>query len=589
MENCGGGQRLPPDGDEFPAAYQEFSGSQPYRYIAATRTATITANGGLCNEPFRGSETFKMLANDSNVVGSRSVILSDAKMTSAENVRQDINKVANMENVRSGKTTPTNIDQDTKSSETLNEEEKSTESTAKKNSATVATSSLYSCQTNNGNLLMSEKKMEIAAYYHKDVATIEEVEKDTPVDPPPPLPLTGTCLTFLIRLISFLRSNAAKEDKSVVPISQNIKILPFFPLEMLSNLFTSVSDILSWQLYITGPPKMEQAVSHARNVSTTESPQRKFSLNGDLWRQDDKSERSVRDKIAMFSSQSNLDAPLFPNAMAAAAVTSNGKRLSKYKSSEDVCCDEKSSGQKDRSSFFADRTQSSFDLTDSTRTSSTQESTRKYSQRSSPQTAQPALLSSRVPKTLPVVPPKNASSPLVPSYDKQAFSTTNNYCASTAESSGNLQQNDKAVGLSNNSNSSSKPPSMSSLTRATSFSGSLPFVQDRAALTADSINNPQVARTNSLASTFRRPGEDARRSSLNQLIEQRRRSISKLRGLVIPEKDPVPVDQPIVDLPEIKSRDSILLHQVRGIDSQTLHLVFCIVRIIQKILSSLCN
>lgn len=24
MDNCGGGQRLPPDGDEFPASYQEF-------------------------------------------------------------------------------------------------------------------------------------------------------------------------------------------------------------------------------------------------------------------------------------------------------------------------------------------------------------------------------------------------------------------------------------------------------------------------------------------------------------------------------------------------------------------------------------
>ncbi|XP_014476763.1 PREDICTED: uncharacterized protein LOC106745577 isoform X2 [Dinoponera quadriceps] len=538
MENCGGGQRLPPDGDEFPAAYQEFSGgSQPYRYIAATaRTATITANGGLCNEnePFRGSETFKMLANDSNVVGSRSIILSDSKMTlttSAENVRQDINKVAlaNMENARSeSKTTAAasvdNVCQDTKS-EMPNEERNSTyqasEDTARKNSATVAASSPY-CQTNNSNLLMSEKKMEIAAYYHKDVAAIEEVpshvEKDTPVDSPPPLPLTG-------------------------------------------------------------PPKMEQTVVHARNVPTMESPQRKFSLNGDLWRQDDKSERSVRDKIAMFSSQSSLDAPLFPNAMAAAAVTSNGKRLSKYKSSEDVCCDDKSNGQKDRSSFFADRTQSSFDLTDSARTSSMQDSTRKYSQRapSLPQTAQPALSSpttstTRVPKTLPVVPPKNTSlsNPLAPSYDKQTFSnaTTKNYCTIASESSGNLQPNiaypnvNKAVGPCNNSNSLSKTPSTSSLMRATSFSGSTPFVQDRSALTAESINNSQIARTNSLASTFRRPGEDARRSSLNQLIEQRRRSISKLRGLVIPEKDPVPIDQPIVDLPEIKSRDSILLHQM---------------------------
>lgn len=220
MENCGGGQRLPPDGHEFPAAYQEFSNGSnqpPYRYIAATRTATIAANGsGLCdeNEPFRACETFKMLANDSNVVGSRSIILSDSKMTltSTENVRQDINKVAltNMENVRSeiGKAAPASMDnvcQDVKSSELTNEERKLSYQTsgdvAKKNPATiVAGSSLYPCQMTNSNLMMSEKKMEIAGYYHKDVTTIDQVpshvEKDTPVDTPPPLPLTGMHLAF---------------------------------------------------------------------------------------------------------------------------------------------------------------------------------------------------------------------------------------------------------------------------------------------------------------------------------------------------------------------------------------------------------
>lgn len=320
---------------------------------------------------------------------------------------------------------------------------------------------------------------------------------------------------------------------------------------------------------------MEQTVSHARNVPTTESPQRKFSLNGDLWRQDDKSERSVRDKIAMFSSQSSLDAPLFPNTVTAAAATNNSKRLSKYKSSEDVCCDEKSNGQKDRPSFFADRTQSSFDLTDSAKTMTGHDrntTAKKYNQRtsSSPQTAQPTLLSTttqttRVPKALPIVPPKTASLSSPSSYDKQNFlNTTKNYCASNESS--NLQSaaySNKTVGPSNDSSNSVKPTSTPSLMRATSFSGPTPFTQNRDSLTADSVSNSQISRTNSLASTFKRPGEEVRRNSLNQLIEQRRRSISKLRGLVIPEKDTVPIDQPIVDLPEIKSRDSILLHQVR--------------------------
>lgn len=329
-------------------------------------------------------------------------------------------------------------------------------------------------------------------------------------------------------------------------------------------------------LYLfAGPPKIEQTVLNGRNVPTTESPQRKFSLNGDLWRQDDKSERSVRDKIAMFSSQSSLDAPLFPNAMTAAAATNNSKRLSKYKSSEDVCCDDKSNGQKDRTSFFADRTQSSFDLTDSAKTMTGHDSAKKYNQRTSSlsQTVQPTLLSpttqaTRVPKTLPNVPPKTTSlpSPLSTSYDKQNFlnTMTKNYCANTAENSSlqnTVYPNTSKTASSCNNSSNSVKTSTPSLTRATSFSGPTPYAQD--SLTADSISNSQISRTNSLASTFRRPGEDVRRNSLNQLIEQRRRSISKLRGLVIPEKDAIPIDQPIVDLPEIKSRDSILLHQVR--------------------------
>lgn len=358
-------------------------------------------------------------------------------------------------------------------------------------------------------------------------------------------------------------------------------ILPIFEIISYTFLyhlrFLCVYTFCKSTLYLfAGPPKIEQTVLHGRNVPTTESPQRKFSLNGDLWRQDDKSERSVRDKIAMFSSQSSLDAPLFPNAITAAAVTNNSKRLSKYKSSEDVCCDDKSNGQKDRPSFFTDRTQSSFDLTDSAKAMTGHDSAKKYNQRmpSLPQTAQPALLNpttqtTRVPKTLPIVPSKtiSLSSPLSTSYnDKQNFlnTMTKNYCASTAESS-SLQNTmysniDKTASSCNNSSNSVKT-STPSLTRATSFSGPTPYAQD--SLTADSISNSQISRTNSLASTFRRPGEDVRRNSLNQLIEQRRRSISKLRGLVIPEKDTVPIDQPIVDLPEIKSRDLILLHQVR--------------------------
>nr|XP_036214173.1 serine-rich adhesin for platelets [Bactrocera oleae] len=51
------------------------------------------------------------------------------------------------------------------------------------------------------------------------------------------------------------------------------------------------------------------------------------------------------------------------------------------------------------------------------------------------------------------------------------------------------------------------------------------------------------------------PDEASRKAAITNILEQRRRSMSKLRGLVIPERPHVPLE-PILDLPEIKSRDS---------------------------------
>jgi len=67
-------------------------------------------------------------------------------------------------------------------------------------------------------------------------------------------------------------------------------------------------------------------------------------------------------------------------------------------------------------------------------------------------------------------------------------------------------------------------------------------------------------RSQSLIDIGRGNVEDIRKASLNALIEQRRRGISKLRGLIIPEKvsDVVAPSHTICDLPEIRSRDSIL-------------------------------
>ncbi|XP_058985479.1 uncharacterized protein LOC101890223 isoform X2 [Musca domestica] len=51
------------------------------------------------------------------------------------------------------------------------------------------------------------------------------------------------------------------------------------------------------------------------------------------------------------------------------------------------------------------------------------------------------------------------------------------------------------------------------------------------------------------------PDEASRKAAITNILEQRRRSLSKLRGLVIPDRPHVPLE-PILDLPEIKSRDS---------------------------------
>ncbi|XP_076237316.1 PDZ domain-containing protein big bang isoform X2 [Calliopsis andreniformis] len=509
MDNCGGGQRLPPDGDEFPAAYQEFGGnSQQYRFVTTTtgtRTSTMTTNG----ESFIGNENFKLI--ESNVVTTGSVILPDNRvsLTSVENVCQEVNKVS-LPNIEiNGKMAVETVCQDASilaREPRVDDGKPYIADDFVKKTASVTNYSNYGNQSN-GNVLVSEK-IEITEYYHKDVPVAEEPQDQSEkeiLDTPPPLPLTG-------------------------------------------------------------PPKLETVNLYSRNVPSVETPPRKFSLNGELWRQDDKSEKSVRDKIAMFSSQSNLDGPLFPNSVTVATATSNGRRLSKYKSTEDVYSDEKSPGQKERSSFFADRTQSSFDLTDSGKNVGP-DSGRKYSQKLPSMTQSPSLTSPIIhtSKTFSIVPPKPSISTTTPLTSPLPKSPVKSYSSSGATPPSSPQNTLLTSHLSSNQNTltmSLKPVTTTALTRATSFSGSMPYSQDRTLTSNELSLGSQIARTNSLASTFRKPSEDIRRASLNQLIEQRRRSISKLRGLVIPEKETIPIDTPIVDLPEIKSRDSILLHQL---------------------------
>lgn len=280
MDNCGGGQRLPPDGDEFPAAYQEFTNpNQQYQFV--TRDS-VTSYGDLDDrdEP----PTF---------VNSEKTILAAKNLPMAE-------------------------------TRVLTQCVHDNSMELKSSSPGDRTSVSYTHVSNRKTIipnLVSEKKIEISGYYPKEVPSTE-VES---LENPPPLPLTG-------------------------------------------------------------PPKIDPSLSvssHSRNPPSEPIQPRKFSMNGELWRQDDKSERSVRDKIAMFSSQSSLEAPLFPTVAATVVATTNGvRRLSKYKSSDDVFSDEKSSN-----SSLAERTQSSFDLTSPGSNNSSQDliiSSSQYSHQKAP-------------------------------------------------------------------------------------------------------------------------------------------------------------------------------------------------------------
>ncbi|CAB0027931.1 unnamed protein product [Trichogramma brassicae] len=296
--------------------------------------------------------------------------------------------------------------------------------------------------------------------------------------------------------------------------------------------------------------------------------QQQKAANNDLWRQDNMSEKSVKDKIAMFSSQASLDAPLFPCSSIKPTMTTTTRKLVKHKSSEDVFGEDKR-----HSELLVPKLSSSSSST-SPASNSPPTSYNSYTTSGSGSSSIGINGNGYT----------NGGGGSASSSSSSSFSNDNNATMATAATINNKYvfsnghaKNGGISGSCFNVNDTSAKVS-NNLTRATSFSGSATSLfssSDRLQTSSDALNgvgsssssitNGFVSRTNSLVSTLRRPSggeESSKRSSLDQLIEQRRKGYSKLRGLVIPEKDAVPVDQPIIDLPEIKSRDSILMNQV---------------------------
>ncbi|BES90648.1 PDZ domain (Also known as DHR or GLGF) [Nesidiocoris tenuis] len=236
-----------------------------------------------------------------------------------------------------------------------------------------------------------------------------------------------------------------------------------------------------------------------------------------LWRNDEKSEKSVRDKIAMFSNQSSLH----PNSNIVAQPQL--KKLNKFKSSDDVSLSQP------------------------------------FPSPPSPPKPLPTKSSAIEPSTA----IKKGSFPyhsmmdVTSDFDAQLSKKDSSRTQSTTDLSdiGHFNVNPSKIECSTlprkheqkvgeKAKASNNAPT---LTRAVSFSGTTKL-HSRSQSLNDVGTRAQILNCRSM--------DEARRTSLNQLIEQRKKSMSKLRGLVIPEKVlEVPAPKLIADLPEIQSKD----------------------------------
>lgn len=464
MENCEGGQRLPPDGDEFPAAYQEFSASsQLYQFIDTspnTRAITLNSPSVVVDDTYLSHKKAIPRTTDQHVLNHPSYIITNVK------------------------------DSAIKSTENINE------------------SDLHSMTF-------------IKVYSPKDDKHNAKIETESVV-------LSDKMINL---------DNHDLRESRIETVGRIIHPVPA-GIPVTTHSETDRSDNQPPPLPLTGPPRVEKSILLSKSLSADNTTE-KFPLNGNSRRQDDKSEKSVKDKIAMFSSQSSLESPLFPN-IPVININTSSKLLSKQKSSENFFSeDHHHQHQKQQyqnypmQQMVKDRTLGLLDHINSSKNCSLIESQ---------STGKDIELLPSLPRTLP---PEESLS-LSSMHDKGC-----NSLLTTQK----LNPNVNPQTLSSSSCQQQIKKSAINLIRATSFSGGISHNSELSPTT----NNGRIPRANSLASTLERNGDGIRRTSLNQLIEQRKKGISRLRGLVIPEKVDIPIDQAIIDLPEIKSRDSILV------------------------------
>lgn len=299
----------------------------------------------------------------------------------------------------------------------------------------------------------------------------------------------------------------------------------------LTKKTSTYTDILNEAKFLDIERKCSNAM-HTKTSNKTYLQQHDSSVkrHSQSWRNDERSERSVKDKIAMFSnaiSKANSVFPrpvgryheetahhhsssrVFSKSVFAVNAVDNGMRL-KSKDSSSYCQQEVV--ESTNPSININRTQSSIDLT---------------------------LFSSSCSSAYSSCSPDSSLSPMSsPSY--------------TIGSSSTLPRKHRTHVLNSGSDSgycSTYDKKHTALSRTTSFTGP----------TSNALHSRSQSLIDVLHVPTNRFGEEHRKDSLSTLIEQRRRTMSKLRGLVIPEKSSGEIAlKPIVDLPEIKSKEVLL-------------------------------
>lgn len=279
------------------------------------------------------------------------------------------------------------------------------------------------------------------------------------------------------------------------------------------NQISSSSNILTTDTLLS----MSTPSKSLSSFSTSKSPAPRKSLIATNWRKDEKSEKSVRDKIAMFSNgdgnnncQQTSTTALSMSTMSLSSPSSVSSLSSPTTSTINVAnCNNNSTVK--RIPIIAKSTENL-----------NWNNVRRQSEENlyiSQKMRQKALSVENLDRPDEITHEEINAKTQIPetSYINSTFSTSD-------LTSGNLYNSlpRKHIGT------GSHP----SLTRATSFTG-----------------------YNTLNAT---PYDEQRKSKINNLLERRKKSISKLRGLVIPEKPTVTdenLEPTCLDLPEIKSKE----------------------------------